>query len=87
MVATYIGLALFGIALGFITGLSESEGASHKALSVLGGLGGAGGLIVWSQGIETVGIILGTVSFGFLLGVVVGAILRKFAILNVMLPL
>ena len=83
-----LGLLLFGVVIGLITGLSNKEGTGQTALtSVLGFVGGS--LLTWTgfrrlrRGVETqevdprkVGIGLSCISTGLMVGLFAGMFLR-----------
>lgn len=84
IVATAAGTGAFGLAIGFATGLSETKGTTKKALTVLGTVAATGGLVGWYQDLGTGSIAIGFLSTGFIVGLVIGALLRQLRVLRVM---
>lgn len=73
------GIAWFtlpGLAIGLAAGLSETEGTAKKAIVAFGGLLGSGGIIALAQVSEVVVIAISFLSAGFIIGILLGAILR-----------
>lgn len=80
------GTGAFGLAIGLATGLSETNGTTKQALTVLGGIAATGGLVGWYQELGTGSAAIGFLSVGFIVGLVSGALLRQSRGLRVMTP-
>lgn len=84
LLTTAAGTGAFGLAIGFATGLSETNGTTKKALTVLGGVAATGGLVGWYQELGTGSVAIGFLSVGFIVGLGSGALLRQSRGLSVM---
>jgi hypothetical protein len=72
-----VGSASLGLAVGYAAGISETEGTTKRAITVLGGLAGGGGVVVWSQGQEFIGFVISGLAIGFVLGINIGIYIRE----------
>lgn len=71
-----LGVGLLGVAVGWATGLSTTEGTTKRAITVLGGLAGSGGIIGWTRGEREIGLLIASLAIGFLVGLHGGIYLR-----------
>lgn len=87
MIRKGIGASLLGFSIGFATGLSKTPGTTKRAITILSGLVGGGGVIGWLWTREDGILIIAGISLGFVLGIVLGAVLRQSGVLHTLLPL
>lgn len=57
--------------------MSTTEGTGKRAITVLAGLAGGGGIIGWTQGERQIGLLVAALSIGFLIGLHGGIYLRN----------
>jgi tetrahydromethanopterin S-methyltransferase subunit B len=73
-----------GFAFGYATGLSTTPGTTWKVIGAIAGL--VGGITAWREHGKETGFLLTSLSFGFVVGITLGAIIRRSGPWDVMDP-